>query len=197
MDGWFKNSSSPQLYVFRFFFFLLLEMWGRLLFNPLQTVHKSEFCLYGFPLGTIGRLNPSANRGSKLTGSSLWPFLLHFVVCSCWRRRTNAWKWSCPEPRWRWPRPRWRRTRCCTRWKTWESTPARGTSSLLFSSLPSLHLAHWASSGSAHLHPSGPEVETWPSNGRKAKLRPPLPHPPPPLTYTFVEWATMWLWNSK
>lgn len=106
-------------------------MWGRLLFNPLQTVHKSEFCLYCFPLGTIGRLNPSANRGSKLTGSSLWPLLLHFVVCSCWRRRTNAWKWSCPEPRWRWPRPRWRRTRCCTRWKTWESTPARGTSSLL------------------------------------------------------------------
>lgn len=57
-------------------------------------------------------------------------------VYSCWRRKMNAWNWSCPGPRWRWLRLRWKRTRCCTAWRTLKSTPAK-----LSTLSPSLHPA--------------------------------------------------------
>lgn len=69
----------------------------------------------------------NATKTSKHTLTPLWcPSSL--FVHRCWWRKTNAWKWSCPEPRWRWLKLRWRRTRCCTAWRTSKSTPARAGS---------------------------------------------------------------------
>lgn len=120
----------------------------------------------------------------KLTDASLLSSPRRLFVCRGWRRRTNAWNWSCLEPRWRWPRLRWRRTRCYTGWRTWKSTPAR----------PGCLFSVKLSQPTAHLHPSGPEVEARLCHGRQNGD---FANKASPSTCTLIERATTWLYNSK